>query len=51
MGRLRDLCYKEQYNVKNVIKKAHLALLVNKTVGLKMHFIGFQTTDYHADTS
>ena len=30
----------------NAIKKARLALFVNKVVGLKMHFIGFQTTYY-----
>ena len=35
----------------NVIKKACLALFENKAVGLKMHYIGFQTTYYHADTS
>ena len=28
--------------------EACLALIVNKAVGLKMHFIGFQTTCYHA---
>ena len=35
----------------NVRKKAHLALFVNKAVHFKMHFIGFQTIYYHADTS
>ena len=35
----------------NVIKKANFILFVNKAVGLEMHFIGFQTTYYHADTS
>ena len=34
----------------NVIKKARLALYVKKAVGLKVNFIGFQTTYYHADT-
>ena len=36
----------------NVIKKAHLALFVNKVkaVGLKIHFIGCLTTYYHTDT-
>ena len=45
---LSDLPHKNQYNV---IKKARLAFFINKAVGLKMHFIGFQTTDYQADTS
>ena len=40
---------KNQYNVTK-IKKAHLALFVNNAMGLKIHFIGFQTTFYHADT-
>ena len=35
----------------NVIKKARLALFVNTALGLKLHFIGFQTTYYHAETS
>ena len=33
------------------MKKARLAVFVNKAVGLKMHFIGFQTIYYHADSS
>ena len=33
----------------NVIKKARLALFLNKAVGLKMHFIDPQASYYHAD--
>ena len=51
MARLCELRHKKQYNVTQCNKKACLALLVNKAEGLKMHYIGFQITYYHADTS
>ena len=40
----------KQYNITQCNKKACLALFVNKSEGLKMHFIGFQTTYHHAGT-
>ena len=50
MERLWDLRHKINILYNNVIKKARLALFVNKAVGLKMHLIGFLTTYYHAVT-
>ena len=35
MARLCHLHHKKQYNVRNITKKAHLSLFVNKAVGLK----------------
>ena len=48
---LKSTIISEYFNLHNVIKKASLTLFVNKVVGLKMHFIGFQTIYYHADAS
>ena len=48
MARLCYFRHKKQYNV---IKKACLALFLNKAVSLKMHSVGFQSTYYHADIS
>ena len=48
MARLRFMSLK-QYNVTQCNKKARLALF--EAVGLKMHFIGFQTNYFYADTS
>ena len=50
MARLRDLRHKNNAICHNVIKKACLALFVNRAVGLKIYFIGFQTT-YQANIS
>ena len=54
MARLSDLRLKNQYNVTLCImqlKRPVLLFFVHKEVGLEMHFIGFQTTLLHADTS
>ena len=51
MARFWYLRHKEQYNAIQCKYKGPLSLFVNKAVGLKMHFIGFQATCYHADTT
>ena len=50
-GEIVRFTLKNQYNVTKCNKKGPFSVVIYKAAGLKMHFIGFQTTYYHADTS